>query len=87
MDYQELYAKYQLAVKFRELNIDNNFKLLKELFNQKILSNISLSAQNNIIPYLSGIKEVFNYVENEAEKVNLYRDELDRMFAEKNPAG
>ena len=84
MDYQELYAKYQLAVKLRELNLDNNFKLLKEIFNQKILSNISLSAQNSIIPYLSGIKEVFNYVEGEVEKINSYREQLDDMFAQKN---
>ncbi len=84
MDYQELYAKYQLAVKLRELSTDNNFKLLKEVFTQKILSNISLSAQNNIISYLSGIKEVFNYVDCEVEKINFYRDELDQIFAEKN---
>ncbi|MFH0702150.1 MAG: hypothetical protein V2B14_01245 [bacterium] len=82
MDYQELYAKYQSAVKLRELSIDNNYKLLKEIFIQKIVSSISFSAQNNIILYLAGIKDVFNYVDSEIEKISSYRDELDRLFKE-----
>jgi hypothetical protein len=82
MEYQKLYSQYQHAVKLRELNCDNNFKLLKEIFEEKILSSISLTAKNDIIPYLSGIKEVFEYVENEANSLNLYRDELDKMFAD-----
>jgi hypothetical protein len=82
MDYQDLYAKYQAAVNLRELNNDKKFELLKEIFMEKIVSSISLSAQENVIPYLSGIKEVFNYVESEVGKINVYRDELDRIFAE-----
>jgi hypothetical protein len=82
MNYQELYAKYQTAVKLRELNIDSNYLLLKEIFRDKMLANISLNANTNIIHYLSGIKEVFTFVDNESEKVPYYRDELDKVFGE-----
>ncbi len=82
MNYQELYAKYQTAVKLRELNIDSNYNMLKEIFRDKMLSNISLNANENIVPYLAGIKEVFSFVENEAERVSFYREELDKVFGE-----
>ena len=84
MDYQELYSKYQEAIKLRELSVDNNYKLLKDIFVDKMLSNLTFSAPNNIIPYLAGIRDVFNHVEHEADKVKVYRDQLDKHFAEKN---
>lgn len=84
MEYQELYSKYQQAIKLRELAADKNFLLLKDIFRQKIIDNISFSAKEAILPYLAGIKEVFNFVESEAEKVGFYRDELDKMFQGEN---
>lgn len=84
MSYQELYAKYQAALKLRELDSDNNFKALKDIFIKKILSSISFSAPNQIIIYLSGIKDVFEYVENEVTKVDLYREQLDKAFSEQD---
>ena len=83
MDYQEMYQKYQNALKLRELNIDENYTLLNEIFNRKILSSINLNTQSHFIPYLAGIKEVFFYVEQEASKIDFYRDELDRIISEK----
>ena len=59
MDYQEMYQKYQHALKFRELSVDENYMLLNEIFIRKILDSISLNTQSHFIPYLSGIKEVF----------------------------
>jgi len=83
VDYQEMYQKYQNALKLRELNIDENYTLLNEIFNRKILSSINLNTQSHFIPYLAGIKEVFFYVEQEASKIDFYRDELDRIISEK----
>lgn len=80
MDYQELYRKYQAAVKLRELSIDENYELLKDIFNQKIIDSINLNTQSNFIPYLAGIKDVFSFVNNEAGKINSYRDELDKIL-------
>ena len=82
MDYQEMYQKYQHALKLRDLSVDENYTLLKDIFNRKILDSISLNTQSHFIPYLSGIKEVFYFVENEASKVDFYRDELDRIISE-----
>jgi len=82
MSYQEMYQKYQNALKFRELSIDENYKLLNEIFNKKILDSINLNTQSHFIPYLSGIKEVFFYVDQEASKIDFYRNELDRIIAE-----
>jgi len=82
MDYQEMYQKYQHALKFRELSVDENYMLLNEIFIRKILDSISLNTQSHFIPYLSGIKEVFCFVENEASKIDFYRDELDRIISE-----
>jgi len=83
MDYQDMYQKYQHALKFRELCADENYMLLNQIFNKKILDSISLNTQSHFIPYLSGIKEVFYFVENEASKIDFYRDELDRIVSEK----
>jgi hypothetical protein len=83
MDYQEMYQKYQNALKLRELSIDENYTLLNEIFNRKILDSINLNTQNHFIPYLAGIKEVFFYVDNEASKIDFYRNELDRIVSEK----
>lgn len=83
MDYQEMYQKYQTALKLRELNVDENYQLLNEIFNRKILDSISLNTQNHFIPYLAGIKEVFFYVDQEASKIDFYRDELDKIISEK----
>ena len=82
MDYQGIYQKYQHALKLRDLSADENYTLLNEIFNRKILDSISLNTQSHFIPYLSGIKEVFYFVENEASKVDFYRDELDRIISE-----
>ncbi len=84
MDYQELYSKYQAAIKLRELNCDSNYKLLKEIFLQKILSSINCNSQSYIMPYIAGIKDVFSFTESEGKRVDFYREELDRVFAEKN---
>jgi hypothetical protein len=81
MDYQEMYKKYQNALKFRELSIDENYMFLNEIFNKKIIDSIGLNTQNHFIPYLAGIKEVFFYVDHEASKVDFYRDELDRIIS------
>jgi hypothetical protein len=81
MDYQSIYKKYQNAIKLRELSIDDNYSVLRGIFNQKILDSINLNTQSHFIPYLAGIKEVFFYVENEAEKVDFYREELDRVIS------
>jgi len=83
MDYQDMYRKYQNALKLRELAVDENYTLLNDIFNQKILDSISLNTQHHFIPYLAGIKEVFFYTESEAGKVDFYRDELDRIVSEK----
>jgi len=82
--YQELYARYQTAIKLRELNVDNNFKLLKELFSQKIMKNLSLNAPSEILPYCAGIKEVFSFVESEVNNIPEYREKLDELFKEEN---
>jgi len=81
MDYQEIYKKYQQAMKLRELRLDENYVFLNEIFNRKIIDSISLNTQNLFIPYLAGMKEVFAFVENEAAKVDFYRDELDRAIS------
>jgi hypothetical protein len=82
--YQELYARYQTAIKLRELNVDNNFKLLKELFTQKIMKNLSLNAPSEILPYCAGIKEVFSFVDSETSNISNYREKLDELFKEEN---
>jgi len=82
MDYQEMYQKYQHALKLRDLSVDENYTLLKDIFNRKILDSISLNTQSHFIPYLSGIKEVFYFVEYESSKIDFYRDELDRIISE-----
>ena len=82
MDYQVLYKKYQNAIKLRELSIDDNYELLKNIFNQKIIDSINLNTQSNFIPYLAGIKDVFSFVNDESKKVDYYRDELDKVLAE-----
>jgi len=82
--YQELYSKYQLAIKLRELNDDNNFKLLKEVFTQRIMKNLSLNAPFEILPYCAGIKEVFSFVESEVNNIPEYREKLDELFKEEN---
>jgi len=82
MDYQQMYQKYQHALKLRDLSVDENYTLLNEIFNRKILDSISLNTQSHFIPYLSGIKEVFYFVDNEASKIDFYRDELDRIISE-----
>lgn len=84
MNYQELYKKYQGALKMRELSVDNNYNYLRDAFQKKIMSNINLSAQDRIIMYLAGIKEVFSFVEDESNKVDDYREQLDTVFAEQN---
>lgn len=83
MDYQEIYKKYQNALKFRELLVDENFKILNEIFIKKIIDSINLNTQNHFIPYLAGIKEVFFYVDREASKIDFYRDELDKIVFDK----
>jgi len=85
-DYQQLYAQYQNAVKLRELSSDKKFKILKDVFVEKILSAISITAQSNIMAYLAGLRDVFNYVENESDNVDKYRNELDTLFTEMNSA-
>ena len=82
MDYRELYSKYQNALKLRELSIDENYQLLNEIFNRKILDSLNLNTQSHFIPYLAGIKEVFYYVDNEASRIDYYRDELDKVISE-----
>ncbi len=82
MDYQEIYQKYQSAIKLRELSIDENYILLNDIFNKKILDSINLNTQNCFIPYLAGIKDVFCFVNNESKQVDFYRNELDRIIAE-----
>lgn len=79
MEYQEMYKKYQNAIKLRELSVDENYKILHEIFNKKIMDSINLNTQSHFIPYLAGIKEVFFYVDNEAEKVNFYFNELEQI--------
>jgi len=81
MDYSALYKKYQNALKIRELSVDENYVLLNEIFNRKILESINLNTQSHFIPYLAGIKEVFFYVENEAQQLDFYREELDRIIS------
>jgi hypothetical protein len=87
MEYNEIYLKYQNAVKFRELAKDEKYRLLKEIFEQKLLNSISLSSNDQILPYLAGIKEVFEYVKNESQKVDFYRGELDSVFSKKKLVG
>ena len=77
-----MYQKYQHALKLRDLSVDENYTLLKDIFNRKILDSISLNTQSHFIPYLSGIKEVFYFVEYESSKIDFYRDELDRIISE-----
>ncbi len=81
MDYQELYNKYQTAIKLRDLSIDENYALLKEIFNRKIFESINMNTQSQFIPYLAGIKEVFFYVSNEASQIDFYREELDKLIS------
>ena len=85
-DYQQLYAQYRKAVKLRELSSDKNFKILKDVFVEKILSAISITALHSfdIMAYLAGLRDVFNYVENESDNVDKYRNELDTLFTEMN---
>lgn len=83
MDYQELYKKYQNAVKLRDLSVDDNYSLLNSIFRDKIIDSININAKNWFIPYVAGIKEVFTYVSKEASSVDFYRDELDKVIAGK----
>ncbi|GEM_PF-4825318 len=83
MEYQELYKKYQNAIKLRDLAADENYSLLKNIFREKIIESINVNTQNCFIPYLAGIKEVFTYVGQEASQVDFYRDELDRAISSK----
>ena len=83
MDYQDMYKKYQHALKLRELSINENYALLNEIFSSKIMDSINLNTQSHFIPYLAGIKEVFFYVDQEAQRVDFYRDELDKIISEK----
>ena len=83
MDYQDMYKKYQHALKLRELSINENYALLNEIFSSKIMDSINLNTQSHFIPYLAGIKEVFFYVDQETQRVDFYRDELDKIISEK----
>jgi len=83
MDYQEIYQKYQTAVKFRELLLDENYQLLNSIFTRKIIDSIGLNTGKRFIPYLAGIKEVFSFAENEASKVDFYRNELEKVVYDK----
>lgn len=83
MDYQELYSKYQDALKLRDLNLDKKFQLLRETFERKILGNISVTSRAEIVPYLAGMKEVFAYVEKESGLINDYRKSLDDFLKNK----
>ena len=82
MQYQELYRKYQDAISLRELSIDKNFVRLKEIFNNKIISSISLNVNESLVPFLAGIKDVFSFVDRETENIDQYKSELDRVFQE-----
>lgn len=83
MDYQEIYRKYQNAIKLRELSVDENYSLLREIFNKKIVESININAQPNFIHYLAGIRDVFIFVDNESRQVDFYREELDKVVSEK----
>lgn len=84
MSYQELYQKYQNAIKMRDLATDKNYHLLRDIFYKKIIASVNYSAQEKIVMYLAGIKDVFAYVDDEAKNVDNYRDQLDNIFAEQH---
>jgi len=85
MDYQELYSKYQTAIKLRELSTNPNFELLKNIFEQKVLEYVSDTYEPSSRFFaLQGQQEVFHYVYTEAKKVEQYREELDKMFEEES---
>lgn len=81
MSYQEAYGRYQRSVKLRELSRNEAFAELKDTFYSRILSNIVPGVDGKIVQYLAGIREVFEYVDAEAQRVDGYREEVDRFFA------
>jgi len=83
MDYQELYRKYQNAVRLRDLAANEDYILLHNVFKNKIIESININTQNCFIPYLAGIKEVFNYVGKESSQIEFYRNELDKAVSNK----
>lgn len=84
MDYQVVLETYRKAVMLRNLKVDDNYKLLKEIFREKIINSVSLTSPVSIIAYLSGIKDVFNYVDSESAKIDFYKEDLDKFFQDTN---
>lgn len=84
MDYQVVLETYRKAVMLRDLKIDDNYKLLKDIFREKIINSVSLTSPVSIIAYLSGIKDVFNYVDSESAKIDFYKEDLDKFFQDTN---
>jgi hypothetical protein len=84
MDYQVVLETYRKAVMLRDLKVDDNYKLLKEIFREKIINSVSLTSPVSIIAYLSGIKDVFNYVDSESAKIDFYKEDLDKFFQDTN---
>lgn len=80
MDYQVVLATYRKAVMLRDLKVDEKYMLLRDIFREKIINSVSLNSPVSIIAYVAGIKDVFNYVDSETEKIDFYKEDLDRFF-------
>lgn len=80
-------AEYDRAVKLETLYKNKEFQLLEQIFTQRIIDNVSRFATTDIMPFLSGIKEVFLYVKQESGKKDFYREQTEKYFEERTKKG
>ena len=83
MKYEEVRRRYEDALGFYKISSGKNFKLLKALINEKKVSFINIITLKHYISLLAGIKDVFDYMEQEISRIDEYRKEIEKKVKER----